>query len=86
VIYWKDFILDDFIGPQLSSAAGTSGREERNGRLGVMEDAVEIQETGQGIRPARMAGLAPSSDSIPKAGMEAGQANRFEVTRRRGRD
>lgn len=77
MIYWKDFVLDDVIGPSLvvggeEEQLGQSCRKANTGILSVQDDAEgTIQETGQGQRPARMAGLS-SLDSV-QTGMEAGQ-------------
>lgn len=81
MIFWKDFILDDEIGPYLW--IGTSDPKNRRSKTdcpGVMEDA--IQETGQEKRPARMVGY--SSLDFTKTGMEAGQG-KF-ISRFRGRE
>lgn len=71
MITWKDFILDDVMGPSLSlpwdNRESKSCREERLGSPNVMEDEIgiksSIQETGQEQRPARMVGLS-SLDSV----------------------
>jgi hypothetical protein len=88
VITWKDFVLDGDKGPLLNvpgwkegfqpatvrvSPYGQDCREKRlGGGASVMDDAKQIQETGQEQRLARMAGL---SDSESKTGMEAGRAD-----------
>jgi hypothetical protein len=68
VIFWKDFIFDDVLGPVLAPSIFESNdsetdlsscRKERFGSPSVQEDAmgsVLIQETGQEQRPARMVG------------------------------
>ena len=65
MIRWKDFVLDDVIGPSLILDFNEC-RETRPGSAqSVMEDAkAHIQETRQEQRPARMVGLS-SLDSSP---------------------
>ena len=78
MITWKDFILDDQIGPQLIVDSG-DGMETANCRRtwdgrtpSVMDDAmglaanVPIQETGQDQRSARMVGHS-GLESIQRA-------------------
>lgn len=62
MVMWKDFILDDFLGPILSPDLFPEGekkcRSDAGYRAGVMDDAkrnVPIQETRQN-EPARMVG------------------------------
>lgn len=59
MIVWKDFVLDDVMGPFLKFE---ESREAVSDGLCVMDDAPgstsdPIQETGQELRPARMAGF-----------------------------
>jgi hypothetical protein len=91
VILWKDFILDDEIGPCLvvgpaavvrGSSINLKYRKTWPNSSSVMEDAHTIQETRQEQRPARMAGLS-SLDSLFGNGMEA---DRAEVAFERGRE
>ena len=88
MILWKDFILDDVIGPSLAFAdEGEVCRMLRFGGPGVMEDAsgkkgvkTPIQETGQVRQPARMVGYS-SLDSA-QTGMEAGRGYRATLRRK----
>ena len=88
MILWKDFVLDDFLGPVLLMPEEESQntkvcREERLGSPIVMEDeGMQIQETRQEQRLARMAGL--TSLDLAQTGMEAGRSNRAQSTRQRG--
>ena len=72
MIIWKDFILDDIVGPVLAlpedlpQTGGCSGKQlgspdTRNGASGKQRAShdAKIQETRQEQRPARMVG--PSS-------------------------
>ncbi len=90
MITWKDFILDDKIGPSLSLpedgatvANDKQSRWTQTGGPSVMDDAkglaidVTIQETGQEIKPARMvgfSGLESHSIADDRFGMEADSA------------
>ena len=74
MILWKDFILDDVMGPTLvfafdeiakinqeNQTESQKCRVSRFGSLGVKDDAESraiIQETRQEIEPARMVGLS----------------------------
>ncbi len=84
MILWKDFVLDDQVGPLLRfTEDALECRRTRLGSPSVMDDAmVSIQETGQEQRPARMVGL-PALDS-QKSSMEAGVGDRVQVLRRKG--
>ena len=80
MILWKDFILDDVIGPTLRPDVC---REAIGESPDVMEDArAAIQETGREQRPARMVGHS-SSDSA-RNGMEADRSFAELRSRRRG--
>ena len=95
MILWKDFILDDFVGPVLANIenepAPKSCRRKRFGSPSVMEDAmgaktetseyVSIQETRQERWPARMVGFS-SLDSA-SSGMEAGEGYRVSISWKR---
>jgi hypothetical protein len=89
VILWKDFILDDVVGPILDvdfddeKEILTSCRRKRIGSPSVMEDANGIiQETRQEQRPARMVGLS-NLDSPAEPHMEVSLGDRH-VSRLRG--
>lgn len=73
MIFWKDFILDDFLGPSLKDQKICT---EKPGSVSVMEDAdgISNQETGQEQRPARMVGNRVSS-SYSHLGKEATETN-----------
>jgi hypothetical protein len=84
VIFWKDFLLDDVVGPVLAlpeeRLSTKSSREEvrlgspntRNGASGKQETLdVSIQETRQEQRPARMVGHS-SHDSAQVDRMSVG--------------
>lgn len=87
MIFWKDFILDDIVGPILAMPEERSkigGREERlgspdarNGASGTNTAKAEIQETRQEQRPARMVGHS-SHDSAQVDRTSAG-SNRAET-------
>lgn len=70
MIIWQDFVLDDVCGPLLQAIEDATEesipvcRRTRLGSPSVMDDATgsQIQETGQGQRPARMVGQ-PNLDS-----------------------
>ena len=74
MITWKDFILDDFLGPVLADIEScrewvSSGVEE-GGRSSAEETGKNsVQETRQGQQPARMVG--GSSLKAVRIGMEA---------------
>ena len=92
MILWKDFILDDVMGPTLVFAfdeiaklnqekqtESQKCRASRFGSLGVKDDADRvIQETRQEIEPARMVGLSgfESKSSTAQTNTEVGQGNR----------
>lgn len=91
MITWKDFVLDDVVGPVLSFLNETeeqelSCREMRFGSTSIRNDAkVAIQETGQEQRPARMVGQ--SSLISAQTDMEVGRCDRANSSsRRRGED
>ena len=101
MIFWKDFVFDDVLGPVLAPSifeeedetGSTSCRNERFGSPSDQEDAmgsavseVVIQETGQEQRPARMVGHS-SLDSTLKAQihMDVTSGNRTENLRLMGR-
>jgi hypothetical protein len=85
VITWKDFILDDVVGPVMMDPSPIDSNETevcRRTRLGstiVMEDEESenssIQETRQEQRPARMVGHS-SLDSSASPHMEVSSSNR----------
>lgn len=87
MIFWKDFILDDIVGPILAmpeEGSQTGGRKERlgspearNGASGTNTAKAEIQETRQEQRPARMVGHS-SHDSAQVDRMSAG-SNRAQT-------
>ena len=91
MIFWKDFILDDIVGPILAmpeERPTTSGRDEtrfgspdtRNGASGnntVL--STDIQETRQEQRPARMVGH--SSHDSAQVDRKSAESNRTESTR-----
>jgi hypothetical protein len=81
VIFWKDFILDDEIGPYLKiGISDPKSRESKDVYPGVREDA--IQETGQEKQPARMVGY--SSLDLIQSSKEAGLGK--QLSRLRGRE
>lgn len=97
MILWKDFLIDDEIGPTLMDPQTCRQTREclaaRPRATSVMEDANRgatidgvVQETGQEKRPARMAGLIQSSDkttsAVSRTGMDAGRE--LEVVSRQG--
>ena len=90
MIFWKDFVLDDVTGPLLIVAAAStdehpaSCRKTRLGRPNIMDDVNgnAIQETGQEIRPARMAGLS-SLDSA-QSDTEVSRGDQVASVRRGG--
>lgn len=83
MIYWKDFVLDDVIGPYLKVRFSDPRSREKNAQCpGVMEDA--IQETGQVKRPARMVGPT-SLEEVVKSGMEAGLGKKISRNHERER-
>ena len=99
MIFWKDFILDDILGPILNfpetkESEGKKKEDEscRRKRLGspkVMDDAREvagtlIQETGQVKRPARMVGLSSLDSSAAQTRTEASREHRANSLRRKG--
>jgi hypothetical protein len=68
VILWKDFVIDDEIGPYLVCCEGDAATRD------IMDDVTpeyQIQETRQETRPARMVGRS-SLESSARVGMEAG--------------
>ena len=68
MILWKDFVIDDVIGPYLVCS------DEVRSSLPVMEDGSTtsiIQETRQEIRPARMVGSSNLDSTIGRLGMDA---------------
>ena len=82
MILWKDFILDDFIGPVLATEGPRQVcRNEGWDCASVMDDAraemaqgcASFQETRQRQRPARMVGMS-GLDAAP-SGTEAGRSN-----------
>lgn len=84
MITWKDFVIDDVLGTYLNFE---ECREEIAGGKSVMEDAHgstidPIQETGQELRPARMAGYT-SLESV-LSGKEADQTI-ADLSRPRGK-
>ncbi len=86
MILWKDFVLDDEIGPvllfrEIEQLAGS--REKEGAVLRVMEDARKhlIQETRQGQQPARMVGI--SGLEGVRESMEADKASLTSSQRRR---
>lgn len=87
MIFWKDFILDDVVGPILNfdQTSSTNCREERNGRPSIKTDTgvKQIQETRQEQRPARMAGLSNLDSKTPED-MEVDRCDRNLPTRLRG--
>ncbi len=94
MILWKDFILDDVVGPSLSIegedqiSVSRGAKAQRCGSPSIMEDAkvAAIQETGQEIEPARMVGLSGSESITQSAdiGMDADSGNRVFERRQRG--
>ncbi len=74
MILWKDFVLDDFIGPYLvcSDEEVTPRTHQEDGNTA----AILIQETRQEKAPARMVG-SPSLDSNGRLGMDADPAGAF---------
>jgi hypothetical protein len=90
VITWKDFILDDVVGPIMNDAIFESSDlscrvTSRLGSPIVMEDVTgAIQETGQEQRPARMVGLS-HLDSCTEPHMEVSSEDQaLESPRLRG--
>lgn len=86
MIIWKDFVLDDFLGPILAAKSSV----EISVNSDVMDDAktangaqgcASIQETGQGKQPARMVGR--SSLEAVRNGMEAGRDERVSTLPRK---
>jgi hypothetical protein len=82
VIIWKDFILDDVVGPVMIDPSDIDVNESevcRRTRLGstiIMEDEHGIiQETRQEQRPARMVGHS-SLDSLAEPHMDVSSSNR----------
>ena len=75
MIIWKDFILDERVGPILSVDLAVELATEGADAVSVMEDGGRhhIQETGQERRPARMVGES-SLESNASSRMEAGTA------------
>ncbi len=87
MIFWKDFILDDVLGPHLVLPDEDRIRNTLGmGAQSIMEDAIvkseDIRETGQEQQPARMAGL-PSLDSN-RSSMEADRGQSSQRLRWRG--
>ncbi|MEK6704686.1 MAG: hypothetical protein AABZ06_02765 [Bdellovibrionota bacterium] len=96
MIYWKDFILDDFIGPTLVVDLKQPQHKKRNrgaplANQSIMEDAAEqieatrcasVQETRQSQRPARMVGI--SDLAFTQTGMDASRDSRARSKRRMG--
>ena len=90
MILWKDFVLDDEIGPSILASlldgvvvTTTSCRSVVSGSPRVMEDAMGssiIQETRRDQRPARMVGYT-SLDVQQPPSMEAGRCDRIELPR-----
>lgn len=81
-IKWKDFILDDEIGPFLAVDAREDEKcreKKRFGSPGVMDDAIgkKIQETGQEQQPARMVGYS-SLFSNTSPGMDASRNSQID--------
>ena len=56
MITWKDFVLDDFLGPVLSSTPDVWAIMEDERTANEALGKASIQETRQGQRPARMVG------------------------------
>jgi hypothetical protein len=92
VIFWKDFILDDVVGPILADVGSKDDKDYkvcRRTRLGspsVMEDARgnTIQETGQEQRPARMAGLSSlDSSTTAQTHTDVSRGDRVDIQRHR---
>ena len=94
MIFWKDFLLDDQVGPSLviGEIEDLKCRRTRLGSPSIMDDAIgkhsggtecalQIQETGQEQRPARMAGFS-SLDSA-QSDTEVSRGNRATSRRRR---
>jgi hypothetical protein len=82
VIYWKDFILDDVMGPVLripesaSSGKQSDRTETRDASCTDTEEGTraQIQETRTEQRPARMVG--PSDlDSSAQVDMDVSRSN-----------
>ena len=76
MILWKDFILDERVGPILSVELAVELATEGADAVSVMEDGGRhhIQETGQERRPARMVGES-SLESNASSRMDAGAAS-----------
>ena len=81
MIIWKDFILDDFLGPVLKDVRATD-----SDGTSIMEDANagSIQETRQGSRPARMVGFSSLDSTNDLLGKEAIRGRSNRVLRQRG--
>lgn len=97
MIFWKDFILDDVVGPILAVETGEQEiykvcRRTQPGHSGVMDDAMSAkqgaprgassQETRRMQRPARMVGHTDLDSAL--SGMEAG-SNRLAASDRQSR-
>ena len=83
MIIWKDFVLDDVVGPVLAFTPeqDESCREMRFGSTSIRNDVKRaIQETGQEQRPARMVGQ--SSLLSAQTDMEVGREIRAKSSSR----
>lgn len=79
MILWKDFVMDDLMGPYLVCSEELGSRD-------IMEDVNEkqtIQEMRQEKAPARMVG-SPGLDSNALSGMDAGPTSQAQLLQ--GRD
>jgi hypothetical protein len=88
VIFWKDFVFDQFLGPHL--VLPDEDRSRKTPGMGasqsIKEDAIEqsedIRETGQEQQPARMVGLSGSDSN--RSSMEADSDQLSRLLRWRG--
>ena len=91
MIFWKDFVLDEVIGPVIdpslldgvSDPVPTSCRRKRLGSPNVKDDVrgVSFQETGQEQRPARMVGLSSLDSESARDHMDVNRSDRAKFLR-----
>jgi hypothetical protein len=90
VIYWKDFVLDDVLGPIFVMPESSTPRPEiydqsyrteatEPGRTDTEDGArAQIQETRTEQRPARMVGLS-DLDSSAQVDMDVSRSDQAQV-------